>query len=49
MNRVSTPFGLATVLEVVSGKIYVELDVPHRHGNRDYTRWLFDKEEVQNV
>jgi len=49
MKRVITPYGQATVVELLNDKVYVELDHPHQFGNREYTLWLFDESEIKYI
>lgn len=49
MNRVNTPFGPATVTEVIDNMIQVELDNPYRFNNRDYFLWVFNELELTEI
>lgn len=49
MKRVITPYGPATIVELLNDKVYVELDQPHQFGNRDYFLWLFDESEIKYI
>ena len=44
--RVDTPFGPGTVNEEMEDMVQVELDNLHRHGNGDYSLWIFSRSEV---
>ena len=47
--RVNTPFGQATVTEDMGDSVQVELDFPHKDGNREYFLWIFSKSEVDII
>lgn len=49
MKRVITPYGPATIVELLNDKVYVELDNPHNFNNRDYFLWLFDESEIKYI
>ena len=41
--RVNTPFGKATVTEDMGDSVQVELDFPHKDGNREDFLCIFSK------
>lgn len=45
-ERVRTPYGEGTVTEHLGESIQVELDVPHKYGNRENNLWIFDNSEI---
>ena len=45
-ERVRTPFGEGTITEHLGESIQVELDVPHKYGNRENNLWIFDNSEI---
>ena len=47
--RVNTPFGQAIVTEDMGDYVQVELDFPHKDGNREYFLWIFSKTEVETI
>ena len=47
--RVNTPFGQATVTEDMGDSVQVELDFPHKDGNRECFLWIFNKSEVDII
>lgn len=45
-DRVRTPFGEGTANEYLGESIQVELDTPHKYGNRENSLWIFDISEI---
>ena len=45
-ERVRTPFGEGTITEHLGESTQVELDSPHKYGNRDNNLWIFDNSEI---
>lgn len=45
-ERVRTPFGEGTITEHLGESTQVELDSPHKYGNRENSLWIFDNSEI---